>query len=81
MQQHQYEPDHGLPLVQLKEKRRDLVIALRNRRESPTVRELMEIATVQHAISACEDVIADLDAELEADSHSTKVPFVAGRSD
>jgi hypothetical protein len=27
-----YFPDHGLPLVQLKEHRRDLVIALRDRK-------------------------------------------------
>jgi hypothetical protein len=78
--QHQYEPDHGLPLVQLKEHRRDLVIALRNRRASPTAHELMEIAAVQHAISAFEDVIADLDAESETDSHSAKVLLMAGRS-
>ncbi len=40
-------PDHGLPLIQLKE-------------------QLMQIAAVQQAISAFEDVIADLDAEMEA---------------
>ena len=39
-----YFPDHGLPLVQLKERRRDLVIALRNRKTPPAERELMEIA-------------------------------------
>jgi len=77
---YQYEPDHGLPLVQLKEQRRDLVIAFRNRRASPTAHELMEIAAIQHAISAFEDVIADLDAELETDSHSGKVLFMTGRS-
>jgi hypothetical protein len=27
-------PDHGLPLVQLKEQRRDLVVALQNRKRS-----------------------------------------------
>jgi hypothetical protein len=78
--QHQYEPDHGLPLVQLKEHRRDLVIALRNRRVAPTAHELMEIAAVQHAISAFEDVIADLDAEGEADSYSAKVFSMPARS-
>jgi hypothetical protein len=71
--QHRYEPDHGLPLVQLKERRRDLVIALRNRRASPTAHELMEIAAVQHTISAFEDVIADLDAESELDSHFSNI--------
>jgi hypothetical protein len=59
-------PDHGLPLVQLKEQRRDLVVALQNRNGPVSGRELMQIAAVQQAISAFEDVIADLDAEMEA---------------
>ncbi len=59
-------PDHGLPLVQLKEQRRDLVVALQNRIGPVSGWELMQIAAVQQAISAFEDVIADLDAELEA---------------
>ncbi|MBN9040245.1 MAG: hypothetical protein BGP05_19885 [Rhizobiales bacterium 62-47] len=58
-------PDHGLPLVQLKEMRRDMVVALQ--RQSPVAFEdLMRIAAVQAAISAFEDVISDLDAEVEA---------------
>jgi hypothetical protein len=60
-----YFSDHGLPLVQLKEQRRDLVVALQNRNGPLTSDELMQIAAVQQAISACEEVIADLDAELE----------------
>ena len=59
-------PDHGLPLVQLKEQRRDLVVALQNRNGPVSGWELMQIAAVQQAISAFEDVIADLDAEMEA---------------
>jgi hypothetical protein len=59
-------PDHGLPLVQLKEQRRDLVVALQNRNGPVGGWELMQIAAVQQAISAFEDVIADLDAEIEA---------------
>ncbi|MBN8971784.1 MAG: hypothetical protein J0H32_10390 [Rhizobiales bacterium] len=59
-------PDHGLPLVQLKELRRDMVVALQKRKGAVTTEELMRIAAVQAAISAFEDVIADLDAELEA---------------
>ncbi|MDI4236596.1 hypothetical protein OZ411_27665 [Bradyrhizobium sp. Arg237L] len=59
-------PDHGLPLVQLKEQRRDLVVALQNRAGPVSGWELMQIAAVQQAISAFEEVIADLDAELEA---------------
>jgi methionine synthase II (cobalamin-independent) len=59
-------PDHGLPLVQLKEQRRDLVVALQNRNGPVTGWELMQIAAIQQAIQAFEEVIADLDAELEA---------------
>lgn len=59
-------PDHGLPLVQLKEQRRDLIVALQNRNSPVSSWELMQIAAVQQAISAFEEVIADLDAELEA---------------
>ena len=58
-------PDHGLPLVQLKEQRRDLVVALQNRNGPVSGWELMQIAAIQQAISAFEDVIADLDAETE----------------
>jgi hypothetical protein len=58
--------DHGLPLVQLKEHRRDLVVALQKRNGPINSWELMQIAAVQQAISAFEDVIADLDAEMEA---------------
>jgi hypothetical protein len=65
---YQPEPDHGLPLVRLKEQRRDLVIALQFRRGLPTAHELMDIAALQHAISALEDVIVDLDAEMDAPS-------------
>jgi hypothetical protein len=61
-----YLADHGLPLVQLKEQRRDLVVALQKRSGPVNAWELMQIAAVQQAISAFEDVIADLDAEMEA---------------
>jgi len=61
-----YLPDHGLPLIQLKEQRRDLIVALQNRNGPVSGWELMQIAAVQQAISAFEDVIADLDAEMEA---------------
>ena len=61
-----YLPDHGLPLVQLKEQRRDLIVALPNRHGPVNGWELMQIATIQQAISAFEEVIADLDAEMEA---------------
>jgi hypothetical protein len=58
-------PDHGLPLVQLKEQRRDLIMAMQNRNDPVGVWELMPIAVLQQAITAFEEVIADLDAELE----------------
>ena len=61
-----YLPDHGLPLIQLKEQRRDLVVALQNHKGPINAWDLMQIATIQQAISAFEDVIADLDAEMEA---------------
>jgi len=73
-----YFPDHGLPLVQLKERRRDLVIALRNRNSPPAEHELMEIAWVQQAIFAVEEVIANLDAEIETDSSATREGTQAG---
>jgi hypothetical protein len=59
-------PDHGLPLVQLKEQRRDLIVGLQRRSGPVSGWELMQIAAVQQAITACEEVIADLDAEMEA---------------
>jgi len=61
-------PDHGLPLVQLKEQRRDLVVALQNRNGPIGGWELMQIAAVQQAITAFEEVIADLDAAAEMDA-------------
>jgi len=63
-----YLPDHGLPLVQLKEQRRDLIVALQNRNCPVGGWELMQIAAIQQAIQAFEDVIADLDAEAEMDA-------------
>ena len=58
--------DHGLPLILLKEQRRDLIVSLQNRNGPVSGWELMQIAAVQQAISAFEEVISDLDAELEA---------------
>jgi hypothetical protein len=59
-----YFEDHGLPLVQLKEQRRDLVVALMGRRPGPVSNEqIADIAAIQHAIAAVEAVIVDLDAE------------------
>ena len=49
--------DHGLPLVQLKEQRRDLIVALQNRNGPVSGWELMQIAAVQQAISAFETAL------------------------
>lgn len=57
--------DHGLPLISLKELRRDLVLAWGKGPDVLNRDSLHEIATVQQAIEAVEAVIADLDAELE----------------
>src|ERR1700704_1957420 len=64
-----YPSDHGLPLVQLKERRREMVVALQNRTGSVTDDELRKLAAIQQAISAFEDVIADLDCEQISTSH------------
>lgn len=58
--------DHGLPLVQLKERRRDLIVALMGRHGPVSEREIAEIASLQNAITALEAVLDDLDAEAEA---------------
>jgi hypothetical protein len=62
---HQLE-DHGLPLVQLKEQRRDLIVALMGRKGPVTERQIAEIVVLQQAIAAAEAVIVDLDTELIA---------------
>lgn len=56
--------DHGLPLVQLKEQRRDLVVALIGRQGPLSAQQITEIASIQNAITAIEAVIDDLDAEV-----------------
>ena len=58
--------DHGLPLVQLKERRRDLIVALMGRNGPVSEQEIAEIAFLQNAITALEAVLDDLDAEAEA---------------
>ncbi len=60
---YQPESDHGLPLVQLKERRRQLVVALQRRTGPVTDEELGKIAAIQQSIAAFEEVIADLDCE------------------
>jgi hypothetical protein len=60
---YQPETDHGLPLVQLKEQRRELVVALQKRTGPVTDDELKNIAAIQQSIAAFEEVMADLDCE------------------
>lgn len=62
---HNFLEDHGLPLVQLKEQRRDLVVALMGRKGPLSKQQIAEIAAIQNAIAAVEAVIADLDAETQ----------------
>jgi hypothetical protein len=56
--------DHGLPLAQLKEQRRELVVALAGCRGPISNDQIAQIALLQHAIAAMEAVIVDLDAEM-----------------
>jgi hypothetical protein len=57
--------DHGLPLVQLKELRRDLVVSLRGQTGTLSKQQISEIASIQQAIAAIEAVMVDLEAEVE----------------
>jgi hypothetical protein len=57
--------DHGLPLVQLKEQRRELVVSLSGCSGPLPRDQILQIALLQHTIAAMEAVIIDLDAELE----------------
>ena len=63
-------PDHGLPLVQLKEHLRDIHLArllgVEERVHGARQRAHRATAADAFAIQAFEEVIADLDAELEA---------------
>ena len=61
---HGYLEDHGLPLVQLKEQRRDLVVALLGRHAPLTKEQIADISAIQNVIAAVEAVIIDLDNEL-----------------
>lgn len=53
-----YLPEHGLPLVQLKERRREIVVVLQKPIGPIGDDELQKIAAIQQTISALEDVIA-----------------------
>lgn len=51
--------DHKLPLVYLRERRRELVLAMQEQTTRPTQQQLNEIAAVQQTIKAIEAVIAE----------------------
>ena len=51
--------DHRLPLVYLRERRRELVLAMQEQVARPTLEQLNEIAAVQLTIKAIEAVIAE----------------------
>lgn len=53
------DPDHRLPLVRLRERRRELVLSLQDRAALLTRERIREIAEVQQAIQAIETVIAE----------------------
>ena len=61
-----YFDDHGLPLVQLREQRRELVMALSGSKDPISSTQTAEIALLQHTIAAMESVIVDLDAEMQS---------------
>ena len=56
--------DHGLPLVRLREQRRELVVALVGRKEISNF-QISEIASLQQAIVAMEAVVGDVDAQIK----------------
>lgn len=58
--------DHGLPLVQLKERRRDLIVALMGHQSPLSEQQIAELAFIQSAIAAFEAVLHDLDEEANA---------------
>jgi hypothetical protein len=67
-----YFEDHGLPLVQLKERRRELVVALSGGDTPIAESKISEIASLQLTIAAMEAVIVDLDAEMNSLPITTK---------
>jgi hypothetical protein len=60
-----YFEDHGLPLVQLREQRRELVVALIGRKDPISNVQIAQIASLQQAIAAMEAVVGDLDSQFE----------------
>jgi hypothetical protein len=63
--QMKYFEDHGLPLVQLKEQRRELVVALSGRDNAISNAEIAKLASLQQTIAAMEAIVDDLDSTIE----------------
>jgi hypothetical protein len=70
--------DHGLPLVQLKEQRRELVMALIGRKHPISNVQIAEIASLQQAIAAMEAVVGDLDSQFEFSPARRRSPSAFG---
>jgi hypothetical protein len=60
-----YLEDHGLPLVQLKEQRRELVVALSKRDGPISNYEIQRLGSLQQAITAMEAIVDDIDPPCE----------------
>ena len=58
--------DHGLPLVQPREQRRYSIVSMQRTPGPISGWQLMRIAARQQVITACEEVLIDLDTETEA---------------
>lgn len=58
--QDQFEtPDHRLPLIYMRERRRELVLELQAAGPAVSMQKIRDIAAVQQAIKAIETVIAE----------------------
>jgi len=73
-----YLEDHGLPLVQLKELRRELIVALAGRNDPISNFEIAQIASLQQAIAAMEAVVDDLDSRIEPTTPARKTIYGFG---
>jgi hypothetical protein len=78
-----YLEDHGLPLVQLKEQRRELVVALSGRVGPISNFEIQKLGSLQQAITAMEAIVDDIDSTCEILSfqkQADRPPCIASES-
>ncbi len=71
--------DHGLPLIQLKEARRELVLSLQQTVGPISQNVLAQLVNIQIGISAVEAVIEDLDSESDGPGE-VRFACVSGRA-